>query len=222
MRGKIFLAVLMLVIFITCISVAQAGSEPTLDEILDHFGFINRTPIDQETFRPGAYEITLYAEFAGYHLENNLSWYAVGSNNYMPIFKGSDGNFGYVNPPITKSFTTTSQFGLSLWSPDGGGIRWFTEKSLNPDGEKHAVIYQSLDDPNLFFIGFENLDGGHSDWDYNDMVVSLKFLPSVGGVWIPINKFQLLAPWIGLVSLMTLTTVVGISAIIKHGKKEQN
>ena len=42
--------------------------------------------------------------------------------------------------------------------------------------------------------------------------------PSVGGVWVPINKFQLVAPWIGLASLLT---VVAVSVVyVKHRKKQ--
>jgi len=44
--------------------------------------------------------------------------------------------------------------------------------------------------------------------------------PPVGGVWVPINKFDLLAPWIGLASLFACVAVV--SAIyVKHRKKEK-
>jgi hypothetical protein len=42
----------------------------------------------------------------------------------------------------------------------------------------------------------------------------------VGGVWVPINKFELLAPWIGLVSLMTIAMASVI--YVKHRKKQQN
>lgn len=220
MKTKVFFAIL---IFATLsANVMLVYAEPTLDEIMDTLGFINRTPtpIDQETFQPGNYEITLYAEFAGYHPQNNLSWHVVGTSDYVSIFTGPEGNSGYVDPPITKSFKSTSfvQFGLSLWSPDGGGVRWFTETSLNPDGEKHALVYQSLDDPNLFFIGFENLDGGQSDWDYNDMVVSLQRLPEpVGGLWTPIDRFELLAPYLGMSGIVSTLFVMAL--YVKRKKK---
>ena len=43
--------------------------------------------------------------------------------------------------------------------------------------------------------------------------------PPVGGVWVPINKFDLMAPWIGLASLMT---VVAASVVyVKHRKKKR-
>jgi len=44
--------------------------------------------------------------------------------------------------------------------------------------------------------------------------------PPVGGVWVPINKLELFAPWIGLASLM----IVSVASVVyvKHRKKEQN
>lgn len=42
----------------------------------------------------------------------------------------------------------------------------------------------------------------------------------VGGVWVPINKFELLGSWIGLASLITVT--VASIVYIKHRKKQQN
>ena len=46
--------------------------------------------------------------------------------------------------------------------------------------------------------------------------------PPVGGVWVPINKFELLAPWIGLASLMIVSTVAVSVVYVKHRKKKQN
>ena len=43
--------------------------------------------------------------------------------------------------------------------------------------------------------------------------------PPVGGVWTPINKFELLAPWIGLASLITAATMSIV--YVKHRKKKQ-
>ena len=70
---------------------------------------------------------------------------------------------------------------------------------------KHAKVYKDLNDPNVFLIGFENLNLG-GDFDYNDMVISLTRVIPVGGVWVPINKFELLAPWI------TLASLIGVAA----------
>jgi len=217
---KLFLATFTLAILFTNVMLVYA--EPTLEDILDTLGFTNRALTTIETFEPGRYEITLYAEFAGYHLSNNLSWYVKSTDNFVLIFDGPEGNQGYTDPPITKNFVSIYEFGLCLWSPDGGGVRWFTETSRNSDGQKHAVVYQSLDDPSLFLIGFENLDGGHSDWDYNDMVVALKRLPApVGGIWIPTNKLELLAPYI-LSASVILTFYIVVVVYVKHWEKRKN
>ena len=135
-------------------------------------GFTNIKESTIETFALGTYNITLYAEFAGYHLLNELSWYVVGTAEYNLLFSGLEGNFGYADPPIVKSFTANSTFGLSFLSPEA---RYFTETIKNPDGVKHAEIYINLDDPDVYLIGFENMLGG-GDGDYNDMVISLKLI----------------------------------------------
>jgi len=88
-----------------------------------------------------------------------------------------------------------------MLSPDG---RWFTETGRNSDGVKHAKVYQNLDDLDMFFIGFENLEGG-GDKDYNDMVICLKRIKSVGGVWTPLQEFSLLGPRASLVPAVLLT-----------------
>jgi len=44
--------------------------------------------------------------------------------------------------------------------------------------------------------------------------------PPVGGVWVPINKFDLVAPWIGLASLITVAAVSVV--YVKRRKKQQN
>jgi len=43
---------------------------------------------------------------------------------------------------------------------------------------------------------------------------------AVGGVWIPIDKLELLAPWISIASLITLATMC--IACVKYRKKQQN
>ena len=54
--------------------------------------------------------------------------------------------------------------------------------------------------------------------DYDIFMLQLK--GPVGGVWVPINRFELLAPWIGLASLITIATVSVF--YIKYRKKKQN
>jgi len=153
-------------------SVVAIASEPSLPSILNNLGFTNIVLTDTETFSPGTYNITLYAEFACYRDQNEFSYYAVETSDFHTIFTGPEGGNGYLTPPISKSFESDSQFGLSMLSP--GPHRYFTETYLNPDcpPEQHAMVYRNLDSPGMFLIGFENLFGG-GDRDYNDMVFSL-------------------------------------------------
>jgi len=155
-------------------SVVAIASEPSLPSILNNLGFTNIALTDVETFSPSTYNITLYAEFAGYNAENELSYYAVETSDFQTIFTGPEGATGilggYVDPPISKYFTIDTQFGLSMLAPEH---RYFTEHKLNPDyPEQHAQVYRNLDSPDMFLIGFENYFGGVNR-DYNDMVFSL-------------------------------------------------
>ena len=145
---------------------------PGLATALNTLGFINLESSTAETFSPGIYEVKLYAEFAGYYDFNDLSWYPVGTANYNLIFSGADGGYGYIKPPVTKTFKADTRFGLSLCTPEH---RYFTETSKNPDGLKHAQVYVNLDNPDMYLIGLENLYG-QGDKDFDDMIISLEII----------------------------------------------
>jgi len=145
--------------------------EPPLSEIFNYLGFTNVAETSVETFSAGTYNITLYAEFAGYSDENELSYYEIDTSVFNVIFTGPEGGSEYLSPPVTKTFTAGFQFGLSMLCP--GPHTYFSETSRNSDGEQHAKVYENLDDPNMFLIGFENQYGA-GDRDYNDMVFSLE------------------------------------------------
>ncbi|MCW4016794.1 MAG: PKD domain-containing protein [Candidatus Bathyarchaeota archaeon] len=159
----------------TFLSVSAIDAEPSLDYILNDLGFTNIALADDQTFVPGIYNITLYAEIAGYHSVNVLSYYEVGTSDYQTLFTGPEGTTelygGYVVPPLSKVFSIDAEFGITILTPV---YRYFTEHSLNPDSpEQHCQVYVNLDEPNMFLIGFENFYGEGNDRDYNDMVFSL-------------------------------------------------
>jgi len=153
--------------------VSVHASEPSLIEVFNYLGFPRVAKTAVETFPAGTYNVTLYAEFAAYYNENELSYYEVSTKTFNLIFTGPEGGSGYISPPITKPFMADYRFGLSLLSC---GYRYFTETSRNPDGEQHAKIYRNLDDPNMFLIGFDERTycDGTGDRDYNDMIFSLQ------------------------------------------------
>lgn len=158
-------------LFIPYVIIPVHAYEPPLIEVFNHLGFTNVAEADVETFPPGFYEITLYAEFAGYNNENQLSYYEVGTSTYNLIFDGPEGGFGYLSSPITKTIAADCQFGLSMFTPENH--RYFTENKLNSDGEQHSIVYRNHDDTCMYLIGFENVYGA-GDRDYQDIVLSLK------------------------------------------------
>ncbi len=170
-RPVLLIVVMLLAANLLIIQVKAA--EPSLIEVMNTLGFTNVAASSVETFGAGTYNITLHAEFAAYCNSNELSFYEVGSTTYELLFSGPEGGSGYLSPPISKNFTSPEQFGLSMYTP--GAHRYFTENSLNPDGQNHSKIYVNLDDPEMYLIGFENVYGS-SDRDFQDMVFSLKII----------------------------------------------
>jgi hypothetical protein len=176
LKRRVLLFAALLVVLVVCTDAMPVLAEPSFEECLDSFGFTSRSLVSIETFPKGTYEVTLYAEWAGYRDDNLLRWYRTGTSDFNVIFSGSDGvpvgqPMGSVTPPQIKSFVADGQFGLSLKSPDGTE---YSETVRNPDGRQHMKIYQSGGDPNLYFIGFENMNYPNSDFDFNDMIFSLR------------------------------------------------
>jgi len=171
--GKCLVSVIVIMLLATCFFALKVhAAEPSLVEILNTFGFTNIAESSVETFVSGTYNVTLYAEFAGYYDSNELSFYQVGSTVYELIFSGSEGGSGYIATPISKNITSPGEFGLSMYSPEG--YRYFTENSFNPDGDVHSKVYLNLDDSEMYLIGFENMFNSSADKDFQDMVFSLE------------------------------------------------
>ena len=107
--------------------IVPAYAEPYITEVINELGFIV-VEADNETFPGGCYEITLYAEFAAYRDENNLSYYELGTDTYTLIFAGPEGGNGYIEPPLTRTFVADSEFGLSMVTPEGH--TYYTETNM--------------------------------------------------------------------------------------------
>lgn len=210
--GIVFTLTLIIVLTLRAPHMQVKAAEPSLESILDSLGFTNRQEITDETFPAGTYKVTLFAEYAGYRDQNTLSWYVStdeGEPSFNQIFSGPEGvppdhDMGMVSPPLTKSFTATEQFGLSLDVPPEERT-WFTEKSRNTDNAKHAEVYKDLNDPEILFIGFENGEADGGDFDYNDMVIAL----SAGGVPTPIGTDVTVFPAPGICFIFEDVTTAG-------------
>jgi hypothetical protein len=154
------------------------ASEPYITDILTTLGFNNVTPVTVETFPAGTYNITLYAKFGGYNPDNvdvnELSYCQTNTSSFNVLFTPSEPTvYGYVTPPLSKTFSANYQFDLSLLS--WNSTRYYTETALNPDGLPHAQVYMNLNDPDMLLIGFDERSycTKKGDGDFNDMVISL-------------------------------------------------
>lgn len=80
-------------------------------------------------------------------------------------------------------------------------------------------------DENLYSVNV--MGGGNSVlYDLSSILggsiygLSRTFAPAVGGVWVPIDKFELLAPWIGIASVIS---AIAVSIVyVKRRKKTKN
>lgn len=165
----VFIAFVLIPFFVT----PAHAAEPSLVQILENLGFTNIAQSSVQTFPAGTYNTTLLAEFAGWHDSSELSYYELDDPNaFNVIFAGPEGNYGYTDPQINKSFTADHEFGFSLLTAEPH--RYFTENDRNEYGIQHAKVYENLDEPGMYLIGFENQYGWWGDRDFNDMVFSIK------------------------------------------------
>jgi hypothetical protein len=157
------------------------ADDPSLIGILNSLGFTNVADSPVQTFPPGRYNLTLYAEYAPWFLYNTdeLSIYEVGTSNFTTtVLEGSEGVFGYVSPPLKKTFEADYQFGLSFSRNESEffPFRYFTESALNINGQRYALVFNNLNVPGMFLIAFDDRVNctGMGDLDYNDMVFSIQ------------------------------------------------
>jgi hypothetical protein len=203
--------VLVLVLLFLPYLVAPVHAEPTLGQIFIALGFTHVSKVGalDVTFPAGMYKIILYAEFAGYHATNELSYYEIGSSTYNLIFAGPEGGFGYISPPRERTIVADHEFGLSMFVGEQSH-RYFTQNSLNPDGQIHSVVYQNLDKPGMFIVGLENLYGA-GDRDYQDMVVSIE--PTAPQQVVPEVPFGTI-----MITATMVFAMLGFAASKRHKK----
>lgn len=116
------------------------------------------------------------------------------------IEDGSSGNTIHCNNIFANTIGLNNTSGVLVDAKDN----WWGDAS----GPYHPTLNPSgLGDPVTDNVDFD-------PWELNYPACA-----PVGGVWVPINKFELLAPWIGLASLITVAASV---VYVKRRKKEQN
>jgi parallel beta-helix repeat protein len=142
----------------------------------------------------------------------------------VPI-KGGENATVEGNVTITNVLVTKNTLHFDASGPPGS-IGWInvTFPMVNTTDIKVFINNEKLTPPPFPAI---NTNGTHY-FIYFESTLSTKSItiqfaplaPPVGGVWVPINKLELLAPWIGLASLITMVTISVV--YVKHRKKQQN
>ncbi len=146
--------------------------EKTLQQILDENSYTINTVNDETNVQvwnvPAltasvTFTASKIASLAGN--TNTLGYYVNGDiNTFVSVT--------YDTPTVVNTAGVTS-IGFALRSVSGSGTSDFaTEKSLNPGGDDHAVVYNPTS--NNYVIAFEDISPlGSSDKDYNDLVVKV-------------------------------------------------
>ena len=109
-------------------------------------------------------------------------------------FDGSSGNFPSTTADLSGYSFTLSKISSHRW--DG-------------DMDEVAVFNRALSPSEILDLYDKGLAGHGYCWP-----------PPVGGLWVPINKLELLAPWITLASVITVAAASIV--YVKHRKKRQN
>jgi len=115
------------------------------------------------------------------------------------------GDLVYTAPDGIISMTTDSRYLYFGTGGEAGSLydseTWGTASVYRWDGDEETLIS-----------------------DEDEMVTGVQVLytlpVAVGGVWVPINKTELLAPWIGLASLITVASASIV--YVRHRKNQQN
>jgi Domain of unknown function (DUF4114)/VPDSG-CTERM motif len=96
------------------------------------------------------------------------------------IFNNQTANAGDTVPLGTFAAGTVLTFTLD--NINTGYIFSTGDGTHNPDGDVHAqVLYNYNGHSDETYVGFEDLYGNSSDWDYNDLKFYVTTLPSTGG-----------------------------------------
>ena len=141
-------------------------------------------------------------------------FYGRATVNPTPVFQDVDGD-GYIESVLIGD---SLLIGPSF---SGTGLLCTVELEITEAPSSALELDLEIDNANTYAldsalntITLAKLDG------YYRYELGSPPAPPVGGTWVPINKFDLVAPWIGLASLIAVATASTV--YIKHKKKQQN
>lgn len=168
------------------------GTEPGVHEIYNsRYGTAYASPAELDVMR--VHDMDFFAVPEGHYVyAQGIGHYANDSGGfgwYWPILP--DGGLAHailftvtgpqagdltINGEYTATFTPPDKFGLYLRRPDG--TRYYSEPHRNPNNADQLVVYATPTDENTYLICWEDRDGPSSDYDYNDLVLEITFVPT--------------------------------------------
>ncbi len=129
-----------------------------------------------ETWSAFSAQTVILEEIAGYAGSTTFGWYDLADNSKHEIFSGSDTNGAHSD----IFFGGLTNFGFYI-DPNASGSFMFTEHLKNTDDDYQVVIFEILEAPNTFILGWEDLDlfGREyaGDRDFQDMIVRATLNP---------------------------------------------
>jgi Domain of unknown function (DUF4114)/Protein of unknown function (DUF642) len=157
--------------------VINDSGEKTVAEMLADHGYVAvDTTNDQVNYQvwnlvdPSADTITFNVKVLGKRAGNTeiLGYYKAGDGStFSAVLTQVSDTDGEVVVPVTIPAIFANSFGFGIKSAD---MTWYSEKSLNLNGEDHVAVYNPA--ANTYLLAFEDLRTPN-DGDYNDLVIEI-------------------------------------------------
>lgn len=166
----------------------------------------------------------IHDNFRGIYAYGGSTGFVITKNDVYDNAQGivvDDGNVGYAHCNNIYNNNVNTWTGLSCpWGHGNGDPIGFLNRGTSTfDAEKNWWGHKT--GPYHSTLNPSGQGDTVSDYiDFDPWELSYPACAPVGGVWVPINKTELLAPWITLASLVTVATVSII--YVKRRKKLQN
>ena len=134
---------------------------------------------------------------------------------YCRVVGNETGTYGLDIVHIENGVATTFS-AVGIGTSPNAKHQYVIDWAVLSQGEEGAIVQVDSDGEGVF----EHTFTSDSELTQSEFLSQVAPSPPVGGIWVPVNKFALLAPWIGLASLISIATVFLV--YVRHRKKKQN
>ncbi|MDH5374950.1 MAG: hypothetical protein OEZ21_09050 [Candidatus Bathyarchaeota archaeon] len=150
---------------------------------------------------------------------------ATGHEQWNETYGGPEEGDDHALSMVQTSDEGYALAGLATSLGAGGRDFWLIKTDPSGNAMWNLTFGESNDDVATSVI--QTYDGGYavagyieSSPDRDFWLIKLAGPPPVGGKWISIDKYELLVPWIGLTSLITVATISLV--LTRRRRKQQN